>query len=363
LASNEPDSPPSDLSSSILFADESSPSTGPTSPAGPTSEPSPQLSFPWPISSAAGSLAPIYRSQERVPGWTEPTADYGSRWPEPLASFDRDTCSWKTSQYSLAGGLDEFSATWPRSGMIRSGIAYLLPPLVPLTSATAFGSLLPTPVPLKGGGSSRSGARSDETPSLQGMARKGLLYPTPSATNYGTSNNGCPGDGREVYATAGKPSLATMARHNRWPTPTAGDAKASGSRNTTSSKAHPGTSLTDAVRQDGGTGRLWPTPTARDRHTIAKVSRGQGSLDRGEERIPPLAVAVTRWPTPAARDYRHPNASPYSLRGGGTKGEQLPNAVGGALNPQWVEWLMAYPSEWTALKPSATRSSRKSRKS
>jgi hypothetical protein len=39
------------------------------------------------------------------------------------------------------------------------------------------------------------------------------LLPTPSKTIYGTSNNGHPRDGtREVYATAGKLSLYTMAR-------------------------------------------------------------------------------------------------------------------------------------------------------
>jgi hypothetical protein len=31
-------------------------------------------------------------------------------------------------------------------------------------------------------------------------------------------------------------------------------------------------------------------------------------------------------------------------------------------NPQWVEWLMGYPKEWSALEDSATPSSRKSRK-
>jgi hypothetical protein len=158
---------------------------------------------------------------------------------------------------------------------------------------------------------------------LTDVTEYGLL-PTPSATTYGTSNNGCPGDGRLVYATRGKPSLETMARQNLWPTPTAGDARASGSRNTATSNAHPGVSLTDAVRQDGGTGRMWPTP--------------------------------------ASRDYRYPNASPYSARSGGTKGEQLPNAVGGALNPTWIEWLMGFPLGWTDLGPSATPSSRKSRK-
>ena len=58
-------------------------------------------------------------------------------------------------------------------------------------------------------------------------------------------------------------------------------------------------------------------------------------------------------PTPAARDWRHPNAKTYQERGGGTKGEQLPNFVGGSLNPTWVEWLMGWPIGWTALEPLA----------
>lgn len=37
-----------------------------------------------------------------------------------------------------------------------------------------------------------------------------MLWPTPTATPYGTQNNGNPHDGREAYATAGKPSLETM---------------------------------------------------------------------------------------------------------------------------------------------------------
>ena len=34
-----------------------------------------------------------------------------------------------------------------------------------------------------------------------------------------------------------------------------------------------------------------------------------------------------------------------------------------SLNPTWVEWLMGFPLGWTALEHSATRSSRRSRKS
>jgi len=53
-------------------------------------------------------------------------------------------------------------------------------------------------------------------------ADKSREYPTPAASSYGSSNNGCPGDGREEYATKGKPSLESMARDGLlYPTPTA----------------------------------------------------------------------------------------------------------------------------------------------
>ena len=81
--------------------------------------------------------------------------------------------------------------------------------------------------------------------------------------------------------------------------------------------------------------------------------------------------AAKMWATPAERDHRYPNAKPYSERGGGKKGEQLPNQAahsgqttppseGGALNPEFVCWLMGYPSEWLNCAPSAMPSSRKS---
>ena len=74
----------------------------------------------------------------------EREADYGPRWRASLASYDPETCSWKTSQRCFIEGWAEFSETWPRSGMTVNGIAYRLPPLVRLTDATGFG-LLPTP--------------------------------------------------------------------------------------------------------------------------------------------------------------------------------------------------------------------------
>jgi len=61
-----------------------------------------------------------------------------------LTLFDPISQSWKTPQHSLRGGLEQFSETWPRSGMTRSGIAFALPPLAHLTDEIESG-LLPTP--------------------------------------------------------------------------------------------------------------------------------------------------------------------------------------------------------------------------
>lgn len=187
---------------------------------------------------------------------------YGQSMPVSLASFDPVSSLWKTSQLSLAGDLEPFSETWPRSGMMRSGTAYRLPPLVPATEEIASG-----------------------------------LLPTPTASSYGTCQGGAAGRTGPV-----RPSLQTMAAKDLWPTPTA--------------------SL-------GTNAGLVSPAKAREGGTLVE------------------AVSARMWPTPAARDYRHPNSKPFSERGGGTKGEQLPNAAGGPLNPTWVEGLMGFPSGWT----------------
>lgn len=69
-------------------------------------------------------------------------------------------------------------------------------------------------------------------------------YPTPTATSYGSSNNGSPHDGREEYATKGSPSLQRWAQD--WPTASATDAKGS-RRHGYMLKGNPGTTLTDAM--------------------------------------------------------------------------------------------------------------------
>lgn len=94
------------------------------------------------------SLAKTYRSPEIKQESRESDLDYGLNLQESLARYDQSTRSWKTSQICLQENMDfglaEFSGTWPRSGMMRNGIAYRLRTLVRRTSGSESG-FLPTP--------------------------------------------------------------------------------------------------------------------------------------------------------------------------------------------------------------------------
>jgi hypothetical protein len=74
-------------------------------------------------------------------------ADFGLKWRESFAKWDRASCSWKTPQCSLLAGLDEFSETWPRWGAMRAGVCWALTTSERHTSATAFGLSEPWPTP------------------------------------------------------------------------------------------------------------------------------------------------------------------------------------------------------------------------
>jgi len=55
------------------------------------------------------------------------------------------------------------------------------------------------------------------------------------------------------------------------------------------------------------------------------------------------------WPTPTVQDAKN-NGSPSKMR---RNTKPLNAEVGGKLNPDWVEWLMAWPVGWTDSKPLA----------
>ena len=69
----------------------------------------------------AGSPAKTYPQPEKAQELTESAAECGRTWRESFARWDRATASWRTPQCSLLAGLDKFSETWPRWGMMQNG--------------------------------------------------------------------------------------------------------------------------------------------------------------------------------------------------------------------------------------------------
>lgn len=97
-----------------------------------------------PMSFAAGFHAKTLAERVSKPGSAVVDQDCGPSMPGSLATFDRNSSLWKTSQLCLDGDLAEFSGTWPRSGMMRSGSAYKRRQSVVRILETECG-LLPTP--------------------------------------------------------------------------------------------------------------------------------------------------------------------------------------------------------------------------
>jgi hypothetical protein len=103
--------------------------------------------------------------------------------------------------------------------------------------------------------------------------------------------------------------------------------------------------------------KYWPTPTAQN----AKHSTLSPSEMKRVEKGTAGLHAMVFFPTPTSRDYKGMSGAGRQERRGNPS-DTLPNAVGGSLNPTWVEWLMGFPEGWTDLNNLETQSSPKSLK-
>ena len=220
------------------------------------------------MSSLEDSHARTSPQPERVPGSTALAPECGDKWLGSLARYDPDSRSWKTPQCSLLEGLDVFSGTWPRWGMMRNGVCWERMTVEPPISATESGF---------------------------------------------------------------------------WPTPTRHDGK---------DNASPAAIL----RKSTGLGvvaQIWPTPRTRGllggsgSREMVRAMVEDGSIEE-QEAVQMLGVKI--FPTPCARDWKSGTGAQER------PGHALPlsSAIGGQLNPTWVEWLIGWPLGWTDSKPLET---------
>lgn len=98
-----------------------------------TSEPStlndsPQMEL-WSTPFAVGSPAKTSAWRDDALGLQATGLASGQNMPDLLASYDLNSCLWRTRQACLVSGWTEFSGIWPRSGMMRNGELFALPTL------------------------------------------------------------------------------------------------------------------------------------------------------------------------------------------------------------------------------------------
>ncbi len=247
---------------------------------------------------AEDSPARIYQPLGEVPELMESEVDCGESLQGWFVKWSHDSCSWKTRQCSLLAGLDEFSETWPQWGMMLNGACWALTIPVRHIGESAYGYSLPTP----------------------------------------TASDVTGGPVRSDKRTGGD-NLRTAV--TTWPTP---DTCAGGTGPSQLKRNQP--RLQDKVK--------WTTPCARDYkgHTITENFPNWFNQSLANE-------VLKTWPTPQASDNRdRSNLGMPAIQRRQSKGKQIGlgqsvSDTSGALNPDWVEWLMGWPIGWTDSNPSA----------
>jgi hypothetical protein len=211
----------------------------------------------------------------------------------------------KTARPSLIEGLTLSSPTLPRSGTMRNGIVYRLPPLELPTSGTGYG-----------------------------------LWRTPNASVVDAKSTVSKMTGRKPSdPQVGLADQVSAAEKGLWPTPTV-----NGNHNRKGCSQKSGDGLATAVSR-----LIFPTPRASD------GSHGGPNQRDSSGRLGLSAIAA-QYPTPAAQDAKNSTLPPSQRERDSVPGALLRSGEkpGGQMNPDWVEWLMGLPIGWTDLDASVT---------
>jgi hypothetical protein len=98
----------------------------------------------------------------------------------------------------------------------------------------------------------------------------------------------------------------------------------------------------------------WPTPRASAAMADSPEAILRNLQKKGYKSK--LEQAVQMWPTPRAAQAEVRNHTIYARAFGKPQNlenriaQREPSAIGGKLNPTWVEWLMGFPTGWTDLE-------------
>ena len=323
--------------------------------------------------------------QESAQELMEKRADSGASMQDSFARYDPTTSLWKTSRPCLFEGLDEFSETWPTSGMMRSGTAFRRKTWERPTSESDFSSspIDPTltrwPTPC-----AHDDQKSPEAhlamKARMGGGRKTITdltvavkaWPTPTANFQNRTKGDDPkrSDGIQTAATsrawptprvssingpseneilAGNPKkrieteahLWAEKREKQWPTPRASSAE---NRTTQRAPSHGKShgkllaaeaceAMTTIGKDRSGTSPLWATPTVHGNDNRKGLSPTSG------DGLQTQAISHSSLLAPIA-----PSGETSSPEGPTLRPQ---------LNPNFVEYLMGWPQGWTKTTPLA----------
>jgi hypothetical protein len=166
------------------------------------------------------------------------------------------------------------------------------------------------------------------------------LWPTPRKEGYDAQG-------------AGHGDLVYEVKNRLWPTPCAQeDGKSPEAHLAMKARMkggprHTVTSLTVAAK-------LWPTPTVPNggRRNPEGTSLTGLKPDGGKAQIDLREFAIRLWPTPIERDWK---STSHANKDNSRPLSEVAGLSGsGSLNPRFVEELMGFPIDHTALKPSGT---------
>ncbi len=265
------------------------------------------------ILSAEGSPArtsPMLASEKE--SQKKPGPVYSMSLQGYAAKWNRDLFSWRTSQASLFTPEPiEYLENWPRWGLMLDGRLY--------------------PHPMSELRISGKGSGLWQTPSVEDAGRKGSL---------------------EAWMEWEKDGRTTQCRLRnqiwKWPTP---KGSASGPDFARMDREGSGGDdlATEVARREKNQPRKWPTPT----NSMMTWGDLEQAKFAGNDPKRPKYDKV-KFPTPRAKDGDHPAGMSLKRQQEGRKPDSLHLAIGGGLNPMWVEWLMGWPLGWTVLDAVAT---------